>query len=176
MRRRPSRRARAASRSTLPVLRAQRSGHILQGSSFYGRVAHPGVGLLSATKYAVEGITDALVGELEPLGIRVTMIEPGPTATRFGASFVHADRIDDYDPTVRTVAEETAALPPEAFDDPDRVAAAVVAMVDAERPPLRFPTGSKAVQLIRAALDSQLQELEAWRPAAEAVDSVPATA
>jgi NAD(P)-dependent dehydrogenase (short-subunit alcohol dehydrogenase family) len=84
-------------RATLSVLRAQRGGHVLQGSSYYGQVAHPGVGLVSATKYAVEGLTDALYAELEPLGIAVTLVEPGPTATAFLARLDVADTIDDYD-------------------------------------------------------------------------------
>ncbi len=161
-------------RATLPVLRAQRSGHILQGSSYYGRVAHPGVGLLTATKYAVEGLTDALVGELEPLGIKVTLVEPGPTATAFVANLVVAPSITDYDQTVREVQKALGELPPESFNTPERVATAMLAVVDADRPPLRLPTGSTAVQQIRAALRSQLDEIETWAPTAEAVDSAPA--
>ncbi len=161
-------------RATLPVLRAQRSGHILQGSSYYGRVAHPGVGLLTATKYAVEGLTDALVGELEPLGIKVTLVEPGPTATAFVANLVVAPSITDYDQTVREVQKALGELPPESFNAPERVATAMLAVVDADRPPLRLPTGSTAVQQIRAALRSQLDEIETWAPTAEAVDSAPA--
>lgn len=157
-------------RATLPVLRAQRSGHVLQGSSFYGRVAHPGVGMLAATKYAVEGLTDALVGELAPLGIAVTLVEPGPTATAFGANFDVAGTIDDYDGTVREVAKATAELPPEAFNAPDRVAAAILTAVDAEHPPLRLATGTTAVTQIRATLRSQLDELDAWARTAQAVD------
>ena len=163
-------------RATLPLLRAQRSGHILQGSSFYGRIAHPGSGLLSATKYAVEGLTDALVGELEPLGIKVTLVEPGPTATAFGANLEIAETIEDYDQTVRQVQKATAELPPEAFNPPERVAAAILAAVDAERPPLRLVTGTTAVKEIRAALQKQLDELEVWRATSEAVDGAPAAA
>ncbi len=159
-------------RATLPVLRSQRSGHILQGSSYYGRVAHPGVGLLSATKYAVEGLTDALVGELEPLGIKVTLVEPGPTATAFLANLDVAGTIEDYDRTVRQVQKAVGELPPEAFNAPDRVATAILAAVDADRPPLRLATGSTAVEQIRAALRSQLDELDAWAATAEAVDGV----
>src|SRR3954471_6168842 len=97
-------------RATLPVLRAQRSGHILQGSSYYGQVAHPGVGLLTATKYAVAGLTDALVREFEPLGIKVTLVEPGPTATAFLSNLDVADTIDDYDQTVREVQKSIGEL------------------------------------------------------------------
>jgi NAD(P)-dependent dehydrogenase (short-subunit alcohol dehydrogenase family) len=157
-------------RATLPVLRRQRSGHILQGSSYYGRIAHPGVGLLSATKYAVEGLTDALVGELEPLGIEVTLLQPGPTATAFLANLDLADTIEDYDQTVREVQKAVGELPPEAFNLPDRVATAALAVVDADHPPRRFPTGSVAVREIRAALRSQLDELDTWAASAEAVD------
>ena len=160
-------------RAVLPVLRAQRSGHILQGSSYYGRVAHPGVGLLTATKYAVEGLTDALVGELEPLGIRVTLVEPGPTATAFVDNLVVAPTITDYDGTVREVQKAIGKLPPEAFNSPERVATAILAVVDADRPPLRLATGSTAVKEIRAALRSQLDELERWAATAEAVDGRP---
>jgi NAD(P)-dependent dehydrogenase (short-subunit alcohol dehydrogenase family) len=70
-------------RAVLPVLRAQRSGHILQGSSYFGQTAIPGVGLLAATKYAVEGLSDALAAEVAPLGIKVTLIQPGLVATPF---------------------------------------------------------------------------------------------
>lgn len=162
-------------RVTLPVLRAQRAGHILQGSSFYGQSAHPGVGLLCATKYAVEGLSDALVGELEPLGIKVTMVEPGATATPFGSNFVAAaGTIADYDQTVREVAKATAALPPSAYDDPDRVAAAILVAVDAERPPLRLATGTAGLDIMGDALRSRLVEQEAWRATSAAVDATPA--
>ncbi len=157
-------------RATLPVLRAQGSGHILQGSSYYGRVAHPGVGLLTASKYAVEGLTDALVGEVEPLGIKVTLVEPGPTATGFVANLEVADTIEDYDQTVRKVLEDIGELPPEAFNSPERVAEAILVAADAERPPARLVTGSTAVEQIGVALRRQLDELEAWRATSEAVD------
>ena len=156
-------------RATLPVLRAQRSGHVLQGSSYYGQVAHPGVGLISATKYAVEGLTDALVGELAPLGIGVTLVEPGPTATAFGANLDVAGTLADYDPTVRAAQKAIGELPPSAFDPPELVAAAVLAAVDADRPPLRLATGSTAVREIRAALQGRLAELDAWAATPEAV-------
>jgi NAD(P)-dependent dehydrogenase (short-subunit alcohol dehydrogenase family) len=163
-------------RATLPVLRAQRGGHIVQGSSYYGRTAHPGVGLLAATKYAVEGLTDALAGELQPLGISVTLVEPGPTATAFLSNLDLAGTIGDYDSTVREVQKSIGELPPTAFNAADRVAAAILAAVGAERPPLRLATGSYAVAEIRAALRRQLDELEAWEATAEAVDGAPAPA
>lgn len=158
-------------RATLPVLRAQGDGHILQGSSFYGQVSHPGVGLLSATKYAVEGLTDALAGELAPLGIRVTLVQPGPTLTPFGANVQSAsDTIAACDQTVREVAKTVAATPASALDSVDAVAAAILAAVDAERPPLRLATGSNGLEQMRSALRSRLDEQEAWRATSVAVD------
>ncbi|MCM3298341.1 SDR family NAD(P)-dependent oxidoreductase [Streptomyces pseudogriseolus] len=158
-------------RAVLPVLRAQGSGHILQGSSYYGQTAHPGVGLLAATKYAVEGLTDALAGELAPLGIKVTLVEPGPTATAFLSALDVADTLPDYDPTVRTIQKSFGELPAEAFNAPDRVAAAILNAVDTEQPPLRLATGTTAVNEIRAALRTRLAELDTWEPVSSGVDT-----
>ncbi|MFE0478010.1 SDR family NAD(P)-dependent oxidoreductase [Streptomyces sp. NPDC058947] len=158
-------------RAVLPVLRAQGSGHILQGSSYYGQTAHPGVGLLAATKYAVEGLTDALAGELAPLGIKVTLVEPGPTKTAFLSALDVADTLPDYDPTVRTIQKSFGELPAEAFNAPDRVATAILNAVDTEQPPLRLATGTTAVNEIRAALRTRLAELDTWEPVSSGVDT-----
>ncbi|WP_307168285.1 SDR family NAD(P)-dependent oxidoreductase [Streptomyces sp. B3I7] len=157
-------------RAVLPVLRAQGSGHILQGSSYYGQTAHPGVGLLAATKYAVEGLTDALTGELAPLGIKVTLVEPGPTATAFLSALDVADTLPDYDPTVRTVQKSIGELPATAFNTTERVATAILTAVDADQPPLRLATGTTAVSEIRAALQTRLAELDTWETISASVD------
>jgi NAD(P)-dependent dehydrogenase (short-subunit alcohol dehydrogenase family) len=149
-------------RAVLPVLRAQRSGHVLQGSSVYGQVAHPGVGLLAATKYAVEGLSDALVAELAPLGVKVTLVEPGYAATPFLSNLAFAEPVADYDPTVRAVQSSLGDLPPEAFADPAEVARAVLAVVDADRPPLRLTLGGQAQDDVRAALAARLRDLDEW--------------
>lgn len=162
-------------RAVLPQLRAQGSGHVLQGSSYYGQTAHPGVGLLAASKYAVEGLTDALVGELAPLGIHVTAVEPGPTATAFLSNLDLADTITDYDRTVRVVQQEIGALPPSAFSSARGVVTAVLAAVDAERPPLRLATGSYAAGQIRATLQGRLDEMDTWSAVSTAVDAVAPT-
>jgi NAD(P)-dependent dehydrogenase (short-subunit alcohol dehydrogenase family) len=157
-------------RATLPVLRRQRSGHVLQGSSFYGQTAHPGVGMIAATKYAVEGLTDALAGELSPLGIRVTLVEPSLTATQFLANLDVAEVISDYDQTVREVLKVVGGLPPSAFNTADAVVTAILAAVDSDNPPLRLATGSQAVNEMRNALTARLAELEQWAPISNAVD------
>ncbi|MEU3922287.1 SDR family NAD(P)-dependent oxidoreductase [Streptomyces sp. NPDC029004] len=158
-------------RATLPVLRGQRSGHILQGSSLYGQLAHPGVGLLAAGKYALEGLSDALAAELAPLGIKLTLIEPGYMGTGFLSHLVFAESTPDYDRTVRAVQSSLGELSPEAFLDPARVAAAVITAVDAEQPPLRLALGRAAEDDIRGALAARLRELDDWTGVSRGVDA-----
>jgi NAD(P)-dependent dehydrogenase (short-subunit alcohol dehydrogenase family) len=157
-------------RATLPVLRAQGSGHVLQGSSYFGQTAHAGVGLIAATKYALEGLTDALAGELAPLGINVTLIEPGLTATAFLGNLDVAEAIGDYDQTVREVLKSIGALPPSAYNSAGRVVEAILKAVDADTPPLRLATGTQAVQEIRTALNARLAQLDRWAEVSEGVD------
>jgi NAD(P)-dependent dehydrogenase (short-subunit alcohol dehydrogenase family) len=158
--------------ATLPVLRSQRSGHILQGSSYLGQTAAPGLGVLSATKYAVEGLSDALAAELAPLGIHVTMIEPSLTATPFLTQNLKvADTIDDYDQTVRALLKAVGELPPSAFNASDRVADTIIAAVDAENPPRRLATGSQAVKEIGDALQSRLTDLHEWESLSDQADT-----
>ncbi|WP_189890934.1 SDR family NAD(P)-dependent oxidoreductase [Streptomyces xantholiticus] len=161
-------------RATLPVLRGQRSGHVLQGSSLYGQSAHPGVGLLAAGKYALEGLSDALAAEIAPLGVKVTLIEPGYMETGFLSHLVFAAPTPDYDPTVRAVHSSLGELPPEAFIDPARVAAAVVTAVDAKHPPLRLALGRAAEDGIRRTLAARVRELDGWTDVARSVDVAPA--
>jgi NAD(P)-dependent dehydrogenase (short-subunit alcohol dehydrogenase family) len=157
-------------RQVLPVLRAQGSGHVLQGSSLYGQSAHAGVGLLAATKYAVEGLSDALAAEVAPLGIKVTMIQPSPTATAFLANLDLAQQIDSYDDTVRAVQKTIGALPATAFSSPDKVAEAIFAVVDTDNPPLRLALGTAGAADMRAALDARIRDLDDWREVTEGVD------
>ncbi|MFX0578059.1 SDR family NAD(P)-dependent oxidoreductase [Nocardia nepalensis] len=159
-------------RATLPVLRSRRSGHILQGSSYYGQTADPGVGLLAATKYAVEGLSDALAAELAPLGIHVTLVQPGLTATPFlsnlaAASATHAD----YDQTVRTVQQAIRALPATAFSAVDRVAAGIRTAVASDNPPRRLALGIAGSDNMRTALTARLDDLDEWATVTNLVDA-----
>lgn len=156
-------------RAALPVLRRQRSGHVLQGSSFYGQFAHPGVGLLAATKYAVEGLSDALVSELEPLGIRVTIVQPAPTATNFLDNLEMATPISDYDRTVRQVQAEIDSLPPGAFVSAEQIAAGIITAVDSDRAPLRLALGSSGANAMRTALNARLDDLDDWAAVTDGV-------
>lgn len=159
-------------RATLPALRAQRSGHILQGSSYFGQTAIPGVGLLAATKYAVEGLPDALADEVAPLGIKVTLIQPGLTATPVlsnldTAEVAHAD----YDRTVRQVQQAIAGLPAAAFSGVDRVVAGIRTAVASDNPPRRLALGVGAADDMRTALTRRLAELDDWAAVTALVDA-----
>ncbi|MFF4006837.1 SDR family NAD(P)-dependent oxidoreductase [Streptomyces sp. NPDC001717] len=158
-------------RATLPVLRAQRSGHILQGSSVYGQSAHPGVGLLAATKYAVEGLTDALAAEVAPLGIRVTIIQPGMTATPFLSNLDVAAGLSDYDQTVREVHKGIGQLPPSAFSAAARVASGIRTAVDSPAPPLRLALGASSATAMRPALEARIADLDSWQHLTDTVDA-----
>lgn len=158
-------------RATLPVLRRQRSGHLLQGSSFYGQVAHPGVGLLAATKYALEGLSDALAPEVAPLGIKVTLIQPSFTATNFLSNLQAAQNTEpDYDQTVREVYKSIGEMPASAFVTAQRIAAGIRAAAASENPPLRLALGSSGAKDMREALTARLAELDKWAEITNTVD------
>jgi NAD(P)-dependent dehydrogenase (short-subunit alcohol dehydrogenase family) len=150
-------------RAVLPVLRQQRHGHILQGSSYFGQTAVPGVGLLAATKYAVEGLSDALAAEVAPLGIKVTLIQPALVATPFLGNLDTAAATEpDYDQTVRLVQQTIGSLPASAFASVDRVAAGIRTAVDSDNPPLRLALGATGASEMRAALTARIADLDQW--------------
>ncbi|MFC9876164.1 SDR family NAD(P)-dependent oxidoreductase [Nocardia salmonicida] len=159
-------------RAVLPVLRAQKSGHILQGSSYYGQTADPGVGLLAATKYAVEGLTDALAAEVAPLGIHVTLVQPGLTATPFlGNLDTAATSHSDYDQTVRAIYQAIQALPPSAFSDVERVAGGIRTVVTSTNPPRRLALGGAGALNMRTALTARIADLDEWADITDKVDA-----
>lgn len=159
-------------RATLPVLRGQRAGHILQGSSYYGQTADPGVGLLAATKYAIEGLSDSLAAEVAPLGISVTLVQPGLTATAFlGNLDVATTAHADYDQTVRAVQQTIQGLPASAFSAVDRVAAGIRTAVFSHNPPRRLALGVAGADNMRAALTARVANLDEWASVTEKVDA-----
>ncbi|TKD11812.1 oxidoreductase [Polyangium fumosum] len=163
----------AVTRAVLPVLRKQRSGHILNLSSVGGYRSAPGFGVYCSTKFAVEGISEALHVELAPLGIAVTIVEPGYFRTEFleAKSVVESNAvIADYAETagkVRTVAKSVSLQQP---GDPTRLARVVVELSRADNPPLRLPLGSDTVAAIEAKNALVSKELDAWRAVAISTD------
>jgi NADP-dependent 3-hydroxy acid dehydrogenase YdfG len=159
-------------RAFLPHLRKQRSGHILNLSSIGGVVASPGIGFYNATKFAVEGISEALAAELAPLGISVTIIEPGPFRTDFlGRSGVIAKtRIADYDTTAGNMRKYFAENDGKQKGDPLRAVHAMMQVVESPNPPLRLLLGASALQRLRGKLGNWEKEIAAWEQVTTGAD------
>ncbi|MCE3008039.1 MAG: oxidoreductase [Bacteroidetes bacterium] len=149
----------------LPQLRAQRRGHIVQISSHGGIKAFAGFGLYNASKFALEGMSEAMAQELAPLGIRVSLVEPGPFRTQFaGPGFVQAEnRIADYQATAGTFREKIAAVHGQQEGDPAKAAKAIGQLVHRADPPLRLPLGKTALMTIQTKLDQVQTDLDAAR-------------
>ncbi|PAU65811.1 short-chain dehydrogenase/reductase [Pseudomonas sp. PIC25] len=160
-------------RAVLPHMRQQRSGHVLNISSIGGYQAYMGWGVYGATKFAVEGISEALHQELAPLGIHATVIEPGFFRTDFldEQSLVKtALELPDYDETVgkvRRMAHDYNHAQP---GNPAKLADALLALVNSPNPPQRLPLGSDTVARIEAKNRLVEQELLAWKDVALSTD------
>jgi NAD(P)-dependent dehydrogenase (short-subunit alcohol dehydrogenase family) len=152
-------------KAVLPHLRKQRSGHIVNLSSIGGLIGSPGWGFYNASKFAVEGFSEALAAELAPLGIHVTIVEPGPFRTDFlGRSGVEAQqRIADYDQTAGKTRQYFHDQAGKQAGDPAKAAAAIIATVEAENPPKHLVLGKIAYNRMTQRLDHWKQELDAWR-------------
>ncbi|ORW63995.1 SDR family oxidoreductase [Mycobacterium saskatchewanense] len=153
--------------AALPYLREQRSGHIIQVSSIGGITAFPLVGIYHASKWALEGFSQALAQEVAPFGIRVTLIEPGGFDTDWsGSSARHAERLPAYE-EVRATVEAQRRARWASPGNPSASAAALLKVVDAEEPPLRVFFGSSPLQTAKADYESRLRTWEEWQPVAE---------
>lgn len=158
----------AVTRAVLPHMRQARSGHIVQMSSVGGVVGNPGHAAYATSKFALEGMSEALAGEIRPLGIRVSIVEPGPFRTEFaGRSMTFADPIDDYAQTpagaLRQRFRKQDGVQP---NDPQKAAEAIFRLVDDDDAPLRLPLGPEAVGRIREKLRGQLDDIDRWEPVA----------
>ena len=157
----------AVLRAALPHLRRQGAGHVINISSVGGIVGMAGSGAYNASKFALEGLTEALAAELEPLGIRVTAVEPGNLRTDFAGRSIAwtAQHIGDYDDTAGRLRTGLAGLDGHQAGDPARAAAAIVAAIDDERPPRHLLLGTDAIEIAERALRERLDELARWRQA-----------
>ncbi len=151
-------------RAFLPHFRQRRTGHIVNLSSIGGLIGSPGWGFYNATKFAVEGFSEALAAELEPLGIHVTVVEPGPFRTDFlSRSGVEAqERIADYDLTAGKTREYFHTQAGKQKGDPVRAVKAIIAAVNAPQPPKHLLLGALALTRFRKRLEDWQVELNTW--------------
>jgi short-subunit dehydrogenase len=153
----------------LPLFRQQKSGRIIQVSSHGGFKAFPGFGIYNASKFAVEGFSEALAAEVSPLGIKLTIVEPGPFRTNFAsASFRQATTvIEEYNTTAGAFRVKMKQVDGKQEGDPIKAAQAIIDITRIENPPLRLPLGKIAIASINAKLESVRKDLADYTDIAE---------
>jgi NAD(P)-dependent dehydrogenase (short-subunit alcohol dehydrogenase family) len=166
----------AVTRAVLPHMRRQRSGHILNMSSIGGYAASAGWGVYGSTKFAVEGITEALALELKPLGIHATVVEPGFFRTDFldaRSLSVSPSTIEDYKDTAGAMRAFAAGANHAQPGDPAKLAKAIMVLADLPQPPLRMPFGSDTIRRIETKNAFVAQELARWGDLSASTDTAP---
>ena len=164
----------SVTRAVLPSMRARRSGHIINMSSVAGYSAYEGFGVYSSTKFAVEGLSEALHLELAPLGIRVTVVEPGFFRTDVLDSSkslsVAAEQIDDYAETAGAMRDAVPGYNHNQPGDPAKLAQAILEIVNSSEPPLRLPLGPDTLARMTEKNALVQKESSAWHALAASTD------
>ena len=155
--------------AVLPIMRKHKSGHIVQISSHGGLTAFAGFGIYNASKFALEGFSEALAQEVAPLGIKVTMVEPGPFRTNFAGNSLGLAKniINDYDATAGQFRNKLKGAHQHQEGDPDKAATAIIDFVNSGNPSLRLPLGKIALMTIGKKIESVTADLERNRTVAE---------
>jgi NADP-dependent 3-hydroxy acid dehydrogenase YdfG len=147
--------------AVLPVMRKQRSGHIIQVSSALGLVTLPTFGIYNASKFAVEGLSETLATEVKDFGIKVTIVEPNGFATDWsGASAVRSKSLEEYEPVREALR---AGLTDDAFGIPESTTGAMLKLVDMANPPLRLFLGKVAFPWVKQVYEQRLATWEEWQ-------------
>jgi NAD(P)-dependent dehydrogenase (short-subunit alcohol dehydrogenase family) len=158
-------------KAAIPIMREQRTGHIIQLSSVGGRIGAPGRAPYSAAKWGVEGFSEVLAQEMALIGVKVTVIEPGGFRTDFAGSStsLHEGR-PEYDVVVGAAARMQRTFNGQQPGDPARAAQVILSIAAMEQAPLRLPLGRDAVMAIEQADRARLKELERWRELSVSTD------
>lgn len=150
-------------RAVLPVLREQRFGHIIQITSVGGRLGVPGLSGYHAAKFAVEGLSEALAQEIKPLGLKLTIVEPGGFRTDWaGTSMAFAKPMQAYTQVVSAIRGYTEQHSGHESGDPRKAGDALLKLVEMEQPPLRLPLGKDAILFLRNSYQTNSDELQRW--------------
>ena len=155
--------------TVLPFMRREKNGHIIQISSHGGIKAFAGFGIYNASKFALEGFSEAMAQEVSPLGIKVSIVEPGPFRTNFaGNGLGQAENvINDYSETAGAFRTKLKGVDGKQEGDPIKASKAIINLVNSENPSLRLPLGKVALMTIGMKLDSVKSDLETNRKTAE---------
>jgi NAD(P)-dependent dehydrogenase (short-subunit alcohol dehydrogenase family) len=158
-------------RAVLPVLRKQGSGHIIQITSIGGRSAFPGISGYHAAKFAVEGFSESVAQEIKPLGLNLTLIEPGGFRTDWaGASMAYAKPMAAYAPLMDPFRGYMEKHSGQQAGDPKKAAKVILELVEMKEPPLRLPLGNDAMAILRAGYKHSADELEKWAGITQSTD------
>jgi NAD(P)-dependent dehydrogenase (short-subunit alcohol dehydrogenase family) len=158
-------------KAALPVLRQQKSGHFIQFSSVGGRIGSPGLAPYQTAKFAVEGFSEVLSKEVKPLGIKVTLIEPGGFRTDWGGSSMKVvEPMDAYRETVGNLAAYIRENTGKEKGDPDKAAIAIIKIVNEQNPPLRLLLGADAVLLANKTDEDKIAETKRWENLSKSTD------
>ncbi|WP_395068070.1 oxidoreductase [Paraburkholderia silvatlantica] len=151
-------------KAALPGMRSRRAGHIVNISSVGGLTTFPGVGFYHMTKFAVEGLSETLAKEIGPLGLGVTVVEPGAFRTDFrGASMKQSGmRLEDYASTAGKARDSVLTGHGKQQGDPMRGSRAIIAALESDQPPLHLVIGGDALDLVRAKLDDLQHDFDTW--------------
>ena len=151
-------------RAALPVMRAQKSGHVITMSAIAAYANHPGFAVYGGAKAALDAACDAAAQETASLGIKFTQVIPGPFRTDFiGRSLDHAPRLPDYEGTVGKFGGFLSKMEGKQPGDPAKAAAAILDLMDAEKPPFRLLIGGYAHTIFAKKLAAQDAEMKAWK-------------
>ena len=155
----------ALTRAVLPGMRARRKGHVINITSVAGFIGFPGSGYYAASKHAVEGFSDALAAETQPLGINVTCVEPGPFRTDWAGRSLKQTPVEiaDYAETAGARMKGTAAVSGNQPGDPMRAAAAMIKLTQIDNPPRHLVLGEFGFNNVTNKLKARLAEIESWR-------------
>lgn len=155
-------------RAILPYFRKQRSGHFVNISSIGGFRAIAGAAIYNATKFALEGLSEALAKEIAPLGIRVVLVEPGPFRTDFGGRSIvdTAKRLEEYASTAGKMREYYQAAHGKQVGDPVKAAEAMIKAVESNEEFLRLPLGQATIIGMREKMDQVQKDISMWEHAA----------
>jgi len=163
--------AMAVTRAALPVLRAQKSGAIVNISSLGGQLSFAGFSAYSASKFALEGASEALAQEVAPFGIKVLIVEPGQFRTQLaGSGMRHMPVIEAYQPVVGATREFAHSMHNTQAGDPRKAAVAIAKALEAQHTPLRLQLGGDSVDAVRAHAQALLKDIEAWEALSRSTD------
>jgi NAD(P)-dependent dehydrogenase (short-subunit alcohol dehydrogenase family) len=159
--------------AVLPGMRARRHGYIINIASVGGVIGHAGSGYYAATKFAVEGLSEALAQEVEPLGIHVLIVEPGPFRTNFGRSVKQSPNIiADYENSAGKHRRETIEHSGKQPGDPARAAEAVIKALQSPTPPRHLVLGHAGLDNVEKQLRSLLEETDLWKATSLGTDYI----